>query len=261
MMVHLKHIQDSFQQYLLQSDTSVIAPKIVSTEALPAIERLSIYGNAYQSRLVEALASSFPFLHTCLGDDEFYALAATYISQQPSTYRSIRWYGDSFPEFTRQSELYKSLPYIDQIAELDWMMTLVFDSKDADVVTLEQVALISPDVWADMRFVFHPSVHRRQFGWNIVELWQSSLSEDGAVSIVEYPSPVSWLFWRHDLTNHFTSIPEDEAFALDAAMKGLTFSDICEVICQFNDEDTVAFAAASMLKKWIASNFISEISY
>ena|SRR3990167_2843633 len=261
MMADLKQIQDSFQQYLLQSDAGVIAPQIVSTETLPALERLSIYGNAYKARLLEALASNYPFMHTYLGDEEFYALAMAYIAKQPSSYRSIRWYGDTFPEFTRQSELSQSLPYIGEIAELDWMMTLVFDAKDADIVTLEQMALISPDVWADMRFVFHSSVHRLQFGWNIVEFWQSTLSEEGGVSLAEYSSPVPWLFWRLDLTSHFISIPNDEAWALDAAMGGLNFSDICEGLCQFMNEDCVAIAAASMLKKWIASGLISEISY
>src|SRR3990167_639304 len=261
MMADLRQIQDSFQQYLLESDPSNIASEIVSTETLPAIERLSIYCNAYQARLLETLASNFSFLHTCLGDDEFYALAAAYINQQPSCFRSIRWYGDRLPEFIKQSDLYKSSQYIHEIAVLDWTMTLVFDAKDAIVIPLEQMTFIPPDAWADMRFVFHPSVYRFKFHWNVIEFWQSTQTECGSMSLKKYPSPVAWVFWRNELTSHFNSMSKDEAWALDAAMAGSSFSDICEGLCQFMSEDSVAIAAASMLKKWVASGLISEINY
>lgn len=259
-MADLKQIQESFQQYLLQSDASVIASQVVSTETLSAVARLSIYSDAYKARLLEALASNFPFLHTCLGDDEFYALTTTYIDQHPSGFRSIRWYGDRLQEFIQQSDLSRALPSIHEVAALDWIMSLVFDAKDADVITLEQMTFIPADAWADMRFVFHPSVHRLQFAWNVIEFWQSTLNEDGEVSLSKYSSPVSWLFWRNELTSHFNSMSNDEAWALNAAMAGSSFSDICEGLCQFMDEDNVAIAAASMLKKWIASGLVSEIS-
>jgi hypothetical protein len=260
-MTDLKQIQDGFQQYLLQSDSYMIVPQVVSTDALPATERLAIYRNAYQARLLEALASNFPFLHTCLGDDEFCTLATAYIEQQPSCYRSIRWFGDGLPAFILRSELYQELPSANEIAIFDWTMTLVFDAKDAIVITLEQMAAIPTDAWADMRFVFHPSVHRFQFSWNVIEFWQSTLNENSSVSLTEYSSPVCWLFWRSELTSHFISLSNDESWALDAAIAGASFSDICEGLCQFMDEASVAILAATMLKKWITSGLISEINY
>jgi hypothetical protein len=261
MMADLKQIQDSFQQYLLQSDARVIVSQVVSTETLPAITRLSIYGDAYRSRLFEALASNYPFLHACVGDDEFYALAMNYINQHPSNYRSIRWYGDRMQEFIQQNDYSQLSPSIHEVAALDWMMTLVFDAKDTEVVTLEQMALIPADAWADMHFAFHPSFHRLQFNWNVIEFWQSTLSEDGQVLLSKYSSPVTWIFWRHDLINHFISMSNDEDWALSAAIEGSSFSDICEGLCQFMPEENVAIAAASMLKKWIASGLISTLSY
>ena len=261
MMADLKQIQDSFQQYLLQSDVGVIASQVVSTETLSAEERLSIYGNAYKTRLLEALASNFPFLHTCLGDDEFDVLGNAYIYQHPSCYRSIRWYGDRLPEFIKQGIQYQALPYLAEIAALDWMMTIVFDAKDASIVSLDQVALIAPEAWAEMRFVFHPSVHQLKFKWNVIEFWQSTLNENTPILLDEYSSLVSWLFWRHDFNSQFISLSNEDACALNAAMNGASFSDICEGLCHFMQEESVALAAASMLKKWVVSGLISEIRY
>ncbi len=261
MMTGLKQIQDSFQQYLLQSDSSIIVTHVVSTEKFHAVERLAIYANAYKTRLLEALSSTFPFLRTCLGDDEFNAIAATYIDKNNSCFRSIRWYGDRFPDFIQLCDLSKSFPYLHEIAQLDWIMTLVFDAQDAKVFTLEQISLIPPDAWAEMHFIFHPSMHRFQFHWNVIDFWQSTLNEDSTMALTQHSSPITWLFWRHELISHFNSMPNDEAWALDAAISDSSFADICEGLCQFMNEDIVAIAAATMLKKWVTIGVISEISY
>ena len=256
-MTDLRQIQESFQQYLLQSNTDTIISQVISTETMPANARLAIYADAYQSRLVDALASNFLFLKSCLGDDEFYPLAYSYVTEHPSTYRSIRWFGDTFPEFIRNHKEYQTFVHVHEIAELDWIMTLVFDAEDAKVATLEQMAAIPHEVWHELYFIFHPSVYRLPFTWNVIELWQSESSE--LPSLEKYSSPVDWLFWRNELNNHFQSLTREEAWALDAALAGSSFSEICEGLCEFMDEDHVAIAAASMLKNWITSGLITVI--
>lgn len=261
MMNELKQLQESFQQYLMQADADEIVSHVVSTAALPATVRLAIYGDAYQSRLIDALASNFSYLKIYLGEDEFFNLASDYVAQHPSIYRSIRWYGDKFPDFIRQCDAYQSSIHIHEIAALDWVMTLVFDAEDAAIISFDQMAAIAPDNWPEMRFVFHPSVYRLQFKWNVVECWQADMNDDDSMTMSEYASAVDWLFWRHELMNHFISLSVDEAWALDAAISGASFAEICEGLIQFVEEDNVAIAAASMLRKWLSSGLISQINY
>ena len=52
-MTRLPQIQDAFQGYLLRGDDAVEA-LVVGTERVPIATRLSIYGDGYCSRLIEA---------------------------------------------------------------------------------------------------------------------------------------------------------------------------------------------------------------
>ena len=141
-MTNLKQLQESFQQYLLRLDRPEIICEILGTENLSATARLSIYSDAYQSRLIDALASNFPTLQSYLESNEFNTLATTYVDQNPSSFRSIRWLGDQFPKFIVTCPTYRTKPYLSELATLDWAMTLVFDAEDSNIITLNEISTI-----------------------------------------------------------------------------------------------------------------------
>src|SRR6185312_16138520 len=97
-MNELTHLQTELQNYLMNSDQT-IQQHIVDTAKVPAEIRLAIYGNAYQSRLHDALAISYPLLQKYLGENAFLQLSHDYLDHYPSCYRSIRWYGDQLALF------------------------------------------------------------------------------------------------------------------------------------------------------------------
>lgn len=258
-MTSLQEVQESLQNFLLFENINPVKCYIDATETLPAESRLNIYGNAYILRLTEALATNYPFLKSCLGESSFNTLAINYIQKYPSQYRSIRWFGDNLSEFMKNQIEYQSSYYLYEIAKLEWILTLVFDAKDRAIFSLDDMTSIDPADWPDIKFKFHPSVRQDEFKWNIVEFWQSCLNQEKPISLKEYHEPISWIFWRKDLMNHFHSLSKHESWALNVAMAGATFGEICEGLCQYMNESDVGTTAASVLKNWIASGLISNI--
>lgn len=258
-MTSLQEIQESLQQFLIQENMGMIIPHISSTENLSAEARLGIYSDAYMSRLTEALATNYSFLQSCLGNAGFRSLSESYIRNHPSCYRSIRWFGDKLPELMLKRSEYLTSYYLCEIAKLEWLLTLVFDAEDCTVVLMDQMSDINPAYWQGMKLKFHPSVHHTEFKWNVVEFWQSSLNDERSIPLKEHTEPTGWIFWRKDLINHFNSLSKHESWAMNAALSGLTFAEICEGLCQFMDESNVAITAAGMLKNWITSGMVSEI--
>src|ERR1700722_154287 len=104
-MNDLIHLQMKFQQYLMQSNYA-IENDIEETKRDPTKTRLEIYNNAYHLRLIEALSSNFPILQKSLGFDQFQELAQLYIHAHPSTFRSIRWFGDKLENFLLEHNNY-----------------------------------------------------------------------------------------------------------------------------------------------------------
>ena len=70
---------------------------------------------------------------------------------------------------------------------------------------------------------------------------------------------MDFVLWRNGLTSQFSSLSEDEAWAIDAMIKGLTFGELCEGLCQWVDEEEAGMHAASLLKGWIMMGFITAV--
>lgn len=259
-MKSLLTLQNKFQEHLLHSQNDIFN-YIVNTEKVPTDVRLSIYSHAYRSRLLEALASNYPSMQLYLGSEQFETLGNAYIDRYPSHFRSIRWFGDQLENFLRENKPYNDFPYLSELAKVEWIMTLVFDAANNDVVILENLTSIPPECWVDMHLQAHPSAHLIQLSWNVVPIWQALSQDESPCELLQSDMPISWFFWRSNLINQYCSLTNDEASALDAMLKGNTFGEICEVLCHFVDEKEVAMRAASLLKGWISAGLIAEIKY
>jgi len=256
-MTDLQDLQSRFQNFLLSGQND-ISQFIVATEKVPITTRLGIYKNAYQARLIEALASNYPCLKVCLGDDEFQKIACDYIQSHPSSFRSIRWFGDELALYLLQLEDKKYL-YLAELAEFEWKMTLTFDAAERELLTIEQMAAIPPDSWGDMLMIPQPSLQRMNFFWNVVSIWQRIANEENSESPIKKSKPDPWILWRLDYVNRFYALSDDEAWAIDQMIAGVSFGKLCEGLCAFVDEQEVGMRAATLLKGWIQSGLLAEI--
>jgi hypothetical protein len=253
-MSALARVQGDFQDYLLRGERA-IETHVVGTARVPVTTRLSIYGNAYRSRLAEALASNFPALAGLLADD-FDMLAAGYVQSHDSRYSSIRYYGSDLPQFLASHADYAAVPVLAELARWEWAMAETFDAADAAPLGHAALARFSPGQWAQLRFRFHPSVRRLDLSWNVPQLWQalSAASERPAADLSA--APVAWLLWREQLATYFRSLPPGEAAVLDGALRGWPFGELCESLCAELGASAAPARAAELLSSWVAAGLI-----
>ena len=223
-MKSLQALQKDFQNYLLQKE-SHINEQIIATEKVSVATRLNIYGHAYRARLVEALAANYPLLHLFLGDEQFAKLSNIYLTQTPSTFRSIRWFGKELPVLVKT--LYAHHAYLAALAEIEWTLTEVFDAKDAVPVPLSVMATIAPEKWSNIRLQFHPSLRLLDFTYNILPFWKA-LAENEEPGIPEACPKFTCIFWRKELINQFSSLSEDEAWSIRTMIANSEFGELCE---------------------------------
>lgn len=254
----LHELQLGLQAHLL-GEPSAIAEAIVDSPPLPALERLGIYRNAYQVRLIDALDDTYPILHAVLGDEDFFALGEAFVAAHPSIHRSIRWYGSELAQFLGISAPYAEQPIFSELALLEWTLAEVFDSADAEPVRRAALAAIDATAWSELRFEFHPSLRRLTLQWNTVAVWQAMSRDETPPDPACADYPVPWLLWRQDLQNYFRSMTADEAAALDAALNGGNFADLCEALETHLSVDDIPLRAASLLGLWTDSGIIVVI--
>jgi len=257
-MNHLMNLQIKFQSYLINSENDINSD-IEETKKVSASTRLQIYRNAYRFRLIEALASNYPILQKYLGDELFQELATLYINAHPSTFKSIRWFGDQLENFLQGHDKYSEFPYLAELSKLEWHMTLTFDAPDRELIGMETIMLTPPDDWSIMKFVLHPSVYLLDFQWNVIQIWQQLSQDNPPPEPIQYESLIPYIFWRKELINQYCSLPQDERYAINSIMNDHTFGEICEGLCQWVSEQDAALRAASLLKGWLYSGLISAV--
>ena len=259
-MNNLQNLQAAFKRYLFEEDNG-IATHIVSTEKLSSDSRLAIYANAYRSRLVEALAKDYPALSYAVGEEEFRCLSLAYIRIYPSTYYSLRWFGQDLAGFMGSHENYSAQPHLAELAEFEWAFVDAFDAEDAEVSGVEDPAKIPPDSWPALRMTLHPSVRWVTCSWNCLPIWQSMKNKTAVPTPQPLDTKVSYLIWRQGLNTKYRSLESDEAAVLGVAAKGADFAELCTVLTQWLKTEETALRAASLFKTWLEDGLVSRIIY
>ncbi|ARB92043.1 DUF2063 domain-containing protein [Legionella longbeachae] len=256
-MTELLNLQEQFQKFLLSGQSNIV-DSIIQTELVSADTRLGIYRDAYRLRLIECLSSNFPALHTYLGTEQFNELATLYINAHPSSYRSIRWYGDLLPDFIKSQ--YPQYPNLAELADFEWKMSLAFDAVDAHVVRVEDMASVAPEAWGGLQFILHPSLQRINYVCNSIPLWQALTHEQKLPELQQSSEPTAWVLWRKpEYLIQFYSLSCEEAWALDNLLQGISFGTLCEGLCHWINPEEVGMQAASYLKGWIQNGMISQL--
>jgi hypothetical protein len=65
--------------------------------------------------------------------------------------------------------------------------------------------------------------------------------------------------WRRDLENYFRSLDPIEATALDAALGGSSFAEICGGLTKHLPEQEVPLRAASLIATWLEGGLLTAL--
>jgi len=203
-------LQRDFRRYLLDGDRAVIervadSPGAVrdaaskqgdgSGEPLTPEVRLSIYHNAYFSRLTEVLQNDYPVLHYLLGEKHFYTLADFYIREHPSTSFSLREFGAHLAGFMGEAAMGGlsddwNDPHWAEMARLEWCFVDAFDLGAEQRAGAADAAAIAPEAWPGMTVSLHDSVQLLECEWNVLPRWQT-VTEGGHLGGDQADAPVA----------------------------------------------------------------------
>lgn len=184
---------------------------------LPGLRGAQVYHHAYRARLHDALADSFPCLHTYLGDAQFAELARWHAEELPPRVRNLGRYGADLP--ARLAARYAQHPEVAELAALEWALRGVFDASDAAAWSTADLASEGAEACLSQWPVLHPTLSLLWLHTSAPALWQALQTVQGGDGAQDEPAPVlpevlhhavaqPVVVWRKGQQPHFMSLDD-----------------------------------------------------
>lgn len=165
-------LQTDFIKSLKQPDMPV-PENIGKTNNKPSVKRFNVYRNNSAVAISEALQAGFPVVSQLVGDEFFNGMASVYMQTNlPETPVMIN-YGENFPDFVADFEPAKPIPYLGDIARLEWYWTKAYNAADVISVGIEKLAEIPQDQMSDIKLKLHPSLQIIKSEWPVLSIWSA----------------------------------------------------------------------------------------
>ena len=146
--------------------------RLLTTDASTSARRLAIYRVNSISSATKALAGAYPVIREVVGPEFFDALARAYWTSTPSRSGDLGDYGDSFDAFVADFEHVRELPYLADLARLEWAVQRAECAADAPEFDASTLAGVPHDRQSALIFMLVPGTAIVESIYPIVRIWE-----------------------------------------------------------------------------------------
>jgi uncharacterized protein len=133
--------------------------------------RIALYRGNLLAAWQKALSNVFPVTRALVGDEFFDALARVYGHACPSTSGDLNCFGDRFASFVADFEHTRSLPYLPDVAKLEWAVHCAHYAADAEPLSRGRIAGLKPQDLLASRFTLHQACTWVTSEFPIASIW------------------------------------------------------------------------------------------
>jgi len=257
-MNSLHETQRRFTNYALRDMGQELAAEDIKSNGLTAQQRLAIYRNNTQMGLTEALRDGYPVVNKLVGTEFFNQLARSFIRRHPPKAGCLLSFGGQFGDFIATFESAASLPYLPDMARLEWCWHEAFHEADATALELASLAKVAATAYSKLGFTLHPSARLLASDYPILKIWQSNQEDyegDGGINLDE--NGCHLLIYRPHWDVVIVPLPEAEHQFLDLLAMELTLIQAVEQVMVKAPD----FAVQAVLQRWLNNGLLTNIVY
>jgi hypothetical protein len=176
---------------------SVISSLDIAEAGLAAERRIAIYRNHHRISLAGALAANFPTVAALL-EQTFEGVAMDFIAASPPTEPCLSAYGKGFAPFLESEPRLAAIPYIGDVARLDWATNQAERADDTPVFGAADLERSSKHGLGDLRLGGHPSLSLLRSRYPLLRIHDLARGNGDGVSLEE--GGVLLVVWRRGAT-------------------------------------------------------------
>jgi len=265
-MLSLREVQESFFRSIARvpgGGSANFDPALVEIVEgrgqLGPQARIDIYAQMYCARLLEVLHEDFPRVAAILGCERFDAIVRAYLACHPSTQPSLRHLGHRFAAFLDTREEVRVLPFLSDLARLEWARLEVFDAPEGKLLRIEELQRLAPDEWPGLRFHLIPAFQMLQSDWPVQEIWAAAEEETPQHERL-CRETTDLRVWREGFAVYHAKIDAAEQKALDCIGAGEPFATVCAALELLLPAEEAVPTAGGLLLRWIEDGILTSLS-
>lgn len=170
--MQLHELQQTIARSILADRPEALAA-IVREDGLAFDKRLQVYRNNTIISLTEALRATYPVVAALVGEKFFGFAAKAFISGDPPQAPRLAEYGGGFAAFLAALESARTLPYLADVAALEWAMNEAHHALDDVALTPQDLSTVPQENAPSIVLELRRSCRLLQSKYRIDRLWQA----------------------------------------------------------------------------------------
>ena len=192
-------------------------------EAEQLRQRLGVYRGNVKASAAKAMAAAYPVIEKIVGAEFFSGLASEYQSRFPSVDGDLNQYGGAFAAFLAEFTPAKEIPYLADVARLEWQVHRAHYAADPGLFDPARLASVPPEHQLQLHPRLHPACHVLQSAYPIARIWQVHRDTFSGKFEVDFSGgPTNVLVYRPRFRVEVAQISDAEAAFLGTALEAQT---------------------------------------
>jgi len=225
---------------------ALFAPGAEAALQLKHAERFALYRGNLTSTWSKALAAAYPVIAQLVGEEFFTALAREYGRAHPSDSGDLNRFGAHFESFLRGFEHVQHLPYLPDMACLEWQLHRIHYVQHEPAL---QAHDIDPGAVEAQSFAWQSTARLFESEWAVVPLW---LAHQGMPFPQKMDEPSRALLSRPQWTAQVTPLQAPQYAALQELREGKTVGAALDAAFALDEN----FDLAASLQQWLQQQIL-----
>lgn len=223
-------------------------------EGFPA--GLAAYRANVEGNLAAALAGAYPLVRKIVGEGFFAQLCRAYGARHPSASGDLNRYGGGFARFLSDYQEVADLPYLPDVARMEWLAHRAYYARDADEFDPRALAAVPAERYALLRPRLAPACALLSSAWPLGRIW--AVHQDdyrGAFEVDLRAGPDRILVHRPRWRASVDSLGAGDFQLLEAVARGAQLGTALEAALAAEP----AFDPSAALLRWIHARVIDRL--
>ena len=224
-MPELFDFQSDFAAALRDRQRTSAMQRWLAGDADLVERRMAIYRANMAAAADKALSSAYPVIRQVVGDEFFHGLAREYQRGTPSASGDLTDFGATFDAFVSAFEHTRSLPYLPDLARLEWAVHRAGGAADAPDWDAGALATVEPEQQAEIRFAWSPGLAVVESAHPVVRIWTIHQPGYGGEFSVDWNRADTALVARDGFAVVVTECGAADATFIRASLAGAPLGD------------------------------------